>query len=289
MLSLAMPAAKPAADAANPQSQPRSTSRDRNNTPVSSAATSSVSDAETPAGVGKNSGKQRTNAGNGGSANTVVREPSGTFAQPGPGDFAFDGDIPPVPRGHRPGKTHVRNRKRDGGTITHSDGSGGGERGSSVTRTGSSGGGVAISNAPSTAGRRPRQQDPAGVVSLKSLDATQPAFVPGPDAIVPLREPRVTAGSATTGGSGGSSGSGRSDSTHSGAAAAEGQPRRASDGSPAGGANDPAAAAAASEQQQWADRFGTVEPGGEVRDVIRDPVAAVRRWQEALFGADLDD
>ena len=49
------------------------------------------------------------------------------------------------------------------------------------------------------------------------------------------------------------------------------------------------AAAAAAESQQWADRFGSLDAGGEARDVIRDPVTAVRRWQEALFGADLED
>lgn len=49
------------------------------------------------------------------------------------------------------------------------------------------------------------------------------------------------------------------------------------------------AAAEAAVSQQWADRFGSRDSGGEARDVIRDPVAAVRKWQEALFGADLED
>jgi hypothetical protein len=134
-----------------------------------------------------------------------------------------------VPRGHRPGKTHVRARKRstagDGGT-----GSGG-----------SSGAG----RAPTAAGRPGQPQ-------------RDPASPPGAVA------PRSGAGSEPLSGQG-------SMAEQAAAAAAE-------------------AAAEAAESQQWADRFGSRDSsGGEARDVIRDPVAAVRKWQEALFGADLED
>jgi hypothetical protein len=137
-----------------------------------------------------------------------------------------------VPRGHRPGKTHVRSRRRSG-----SGGGSGSDTSGSLQRAGG-----ATNQTPGADGR---------------LKPDQPGFVPSPDAVVPLpdagRQPRPGV------------------QQDSDADAAE------------------TAAAAAAESQQWADRFGSLDAGGEARDVIRDPVTAVRRWQEALFGADLED
>jgi hypothetical protein len=164
---------------------------------------------------------------------------------------------PQVPRGHRPGKTHVRARKRSSASDTDTgSASGSGPEAVSSLRTAGSGAGQGPASGagqgPAAAGRPGQAQrnpaSPAGAVS-----------------------PRSGGGSEQLSGQG-------STTEEAGADAAEAAAAAAAE-----------AAAEAAESQQWADRFGSRDSGGEARDVIRDPVAAVRKWQEALFGADLED
>lgn len=198
--------------------------------------------------------QQRTDSG-------AQRDPDGTFARPQPGDFAFEGDVAPVPRGHRPGKTHVRARKPgvNGSGGSNSSGVGGGIDGAPAARSASQPAGRA-------GGGRREGSGAAAAAGGGSLSPQQPAFVPAPDGIVPLQEP----------------GCGRQQPLP--------QRLQADEADAEGTSAADAAATAPAESQQFADRFGSGDSGGGApRDVIRDPVAAVRRWQEALFGADLDD
>ena len=148
-----------------------------------------------------------------------------------------------MPRGHRPGKTHVRSRKR-----------------SNAGNSGSGGGADSISSLQKASGDAGQARAAAGLPGQPQRGPASPSGAVAP---------RSGAGSEQLSGQGSAAEEADADAAESAAMAA--------------------AAAEAAESQQWADRFGSRDSGGEARDVIRDPVAAVRKWQEALFGADLED
>ena len=236
-------------------------------------SSSSSSSSETPSSHGADSGgdRGRSSGGGGGTVAEALEDirrgdPDATFAQPGPGDFAFDGAIEPLPRGYRPGKTHVRGAagKRGAATAKSHGGKPPADRPAGdmiAADTDSDGGGGGKAAKMSAA--------------AKSMDVGQPGFAPSDSAIVQMPPARLPGGAenpvAVRSPPAAAAGS-------AGAAAAAEPTQPPADGSAARG----------ERQQQWADRF-EVSAGAEARDVRMDPVAAVRKWQAALFGSDNED
>lgn len=273
-----------------------------------SGGTSSGASANSSGG-GANRGVRRPGG------NRIVKERDGTFARPGPGDYAFTGSIKPVLRGHRPGKTHVRRRSQDGSDSSNGDSGGvdssvGGNRGGSggVGGNGISGssgkapgaagvGGVrGAAQATSGGGERAVLQAAAGgakpaasaapAAAAGEVGPDQPAFVSAPGVLVPLRQPGLPAEVAAAADNECTVESGDATASNGGTAAVDGQQQQQRQA--ARQAADGAKSSRDAPERQWADRFDAAT-GGEARDVKLDPVQAVRRWQAALFGADVDD
>ncbi len=300
----APPSTAPARGASAPGSGSAGGGGDRSGS-TSSGASANSSGGGANRGVGRPGG------------NRIVKERDGTFARPGPGDYAFTGSIKPVLRGHRPGKTHVRRRSQDGSDSSSGDSGGvdssvGGNRGGSGG-AGGKGTGVSSGKAAGAADVRGVPQATPGVgeravpqaaaggakpaataapAAAGEVGPDQPAFVPAPGALVPLRQPGLPAEVAAAAANECTVESGDATASNGGTAAGDGQQHRQQQQQrrrqAARQAADGAKSSRDAPERQWADRFDAAA-GGEARDVKLDPVQAVRRWQAAFFGADLDD